>query len=143
NKPAVSPENYVADGLTVGKDNTPVQPLKMPEGEESDLPAPSQAGANENAATDTVSIDFQCPGRQPFEDGSSAMLQALADEGTSVLDCQPVSFLDRTSSGHEYSARSADLAACVVDSHPEVAVDLFDALFAQQPEEGGDGRTDA
>src|SRR5699024_5429168 len=32
NKPAVSPENYVADGLTVGKDNTPVQPLKMPEG---------------------------------------------------------------------------------------------------------------
>src|SRR5699024_12752149 len=47
------------------------------------------------------------------------------------------------SSGNEYSTRSANLAACVVDSQPEVAVDLFDALFAQQPEEGGDGRTDA
>ncbi|QUL79424.1 MULTISPECIES: thioredoxin domain-containing protein [unclassified Brevibacterium] len=143
NKPAVSPENYVAGGLTVGKDNTPVQPLKMPEGEESDLPAPSEAGANENAATVTVYIDFQCPGCKAFEEGNSSMLKKLADEGTIVVDYKPVSFLDRMSSGNEYSTRSANLAACVVDSQPEVAVDLFDALFAQQPEEGGDGRTDA
>ena len=143
NKPAVSPSNYVADGITAAKDNTLVQPLKMPEGEESDLPTPSEAGAKKGAATVTVYLDFQCPGCKAFEEGNSKMLRKLADEGSIVINYKPVSFLDRMSSGNEYSTRSANLAACVIDSQPEVAVDLFDALFAQQPEEGADGRTDA
>src|SRR5699024_7969288 len=82
NKPAVSPENYVADGLTVGKDNTPVQPLKMPEGEEPDLPAPSEAGANENAATVTVYINFQSPGCKASQKGNSPMLRSIEYEVT-------------------------------------------------------------
>ncbi|WP_209370847.1 DsbA family protein [Brevibacterium renqingii] len=143
NKPAVSPENYVADGITVAKDDTLVQPKKMPEGEESDLPAPSEAGVKKDAATVTVYIDFQCPGCKAFEEGNSSMLKKLADEGSIVVNYKPVSILDRMSSGNEYSTRSANLAACVIDNQPEVAVDLFDALFAQQPEEGGNGRTDA
>ncbi|WP_169253221.1 thioredoxin domain-containing protein [Brevibacterium sp. 'Marine'] len=141
-KPAVSPTNYVSDGITVGKDNTLVQPLKMPEGEESDLPAPTEEGAKEGAATVTVYLDFQCPGCKAFEEGNASMLRKLADEGSIVVNYKPVSFLDRMSSGNEYSTRAANLAACVVDSQPEVAIDLFDALYAQQPEEGTEGRTD-
>lgn len=141
-KPAVSPTNYVADGITVGKDKTLVQPLKMPEGEESDLPAPTDEGAKKGAATVTVYLDFQCPGCKAFEEGNADMLRKLANEGSIVVNYKPVSFLDRMSSGNEYSTRAANLAACVVDSQPEVAVDLFDALFAQQPEEGTEGRSD-
>ncbi|MGC2939328.1 MULTISPECIES: DsbA family protein [unclassified Brevibacterium] len=141
-KPAVNPSNYVSDGITVGKDDTLVQPLKMPEGEESDLPAPTEAGANDGAATVTVYLDFQCPGCKAFEEGNASMLSKLADEGSIVVNYKPVSFLDRMSSGNEYSTRAANLAACVIDSQPEAAVDLFDALFAQQPEEGSNGATD-
>ncbi|TGD11772.1 thioredoxin domain-containing protein [Brevibacterium sp. S111] len=141
-KPAANPENYIADGITVGKDEALVQPLKMPEGESSDLPAPSEAGAKKDAATVTVYLDFQCPGCQAFEQTNSSMLKKLADEGSIVVNYKPVSFLDRMSSGNEYSTRAANLAACAIDSQPEKAMDLFDALYAQQPEEGGDGRSD-
>lgn len=141
-KPAANPENYVANGISVSKDNTPVRPMKMSEGEESALPAPTEAGAKKDAATVTVYIDFQCPACKAFEEGNASMLGKLADEGSVVLNYKPVAFLDRMSSDNEYSTRAANLAACVVDSQPETAIDLFDALFAQQPEEGKDGRTD-
>ncbi|WP_210603252.1 DsbA family protein [Brevibacterium oceani] len=142
NKPAVNPENYVSEGITVSKDNALVQPLKMPEGEKTDLPAATDAGAKKDAATVTVYLDFQCPGCKAFEDSNSGMLKKLANEGTIVINYKPVSFLDRMSSGNEYSTRSANLAACVVDSQPDKAIDLFDALYAQQPEEGSEGRSD-
>ncbi|WP_166973786.1 DsbA family protein [Brevibacterium atlanticum] len=142
NKPAVNPTNYVSNGITVSKDNTLVQPQKMPEGEQSDLPAPTEAGAKDSAATVTVYLDFQCPGCKAFEESNSGMLKKLANEGSVVINYKPVSFLDRMSSGNEYSTRSANLAACVVDSQPDKAIDLFDALYAQQPEEGTDGRSD-
>jgi protein-disulfide isomerase len=142
NKPAANPDNYVASGINVGKDSALVQPLKMPEGESSSLPAPTEAGTKKDAATVTVYLDFQCPGCQAFEKTNVSMLTKLADEGSIVINYKPVSFLDRMSSGNEYSTRSANLAACVIDSQPDKAVDLFAALYAQQPEEGGDGRTD-
>jgi protein-disulfide isomerase len=142
NKPAVDPKNYVANGITVSKDDALVQPLKMPKGEESDLPTPTDAGAKKDAATVTVYLDFQCPGCKAFEDANSGMLKKLANEGSIVVNYKPVSFLDRMSSGNEYSTRSANLAACVIDNQPDKAMDLFNALYAQQPEENGNGRSD-
>ena len=143
NKPAVSPSNYVADGITAAKDNTLVQPLKMPEGEESDLRLRPKRVRRRGPPRSPSTSTSSAPARKAFEEGNSKMLRKLADEGSIVINYKPVSFLDRMSSGNEYSTRSANLAACVIDSQPEVAVDLFDALFAQQPEEGADGRTDA
>ena len=141
-KPGMTPANFVGGGVSIAKDGKVVQPKQMPDGEESDLPTPADAGAKENAATVTVYLDFQCPGCKAFEDANTPALEKLADEGSIVLEYKPVSFLDRASSGNEYSTRSANLAACVIDSQPETARDLFPAMYAQQPEEGQDGRTD-
>ncbi|UVI35481.1 DsbA family protein [Brevibacterium spongiae] len=141
-KPATNPDNYVAGGISIGKDDALVQPLNMPEGKTSDLPTASEAGTKKDAATVTVYLDFQCPACQAFEQANASMLKKLADEGSVVINYKPVSFLDRMSSGNEYSTRAANLAACVVDSQPDKAVGLFEALYAQQPEEGGEGRTD-
>ncbi|MCF2574089.1 DsbA family protein [Brevibacterium sp. UCMA 11754] len=141
-KPGMTPANFVGGGVSIAKDGKVVQPKQMPEGEESDLPTAADAGAKENAATVTVYLDFQCPGCKAFEDANTPTLEKLADEGSIVLEYKPVSFLDRASSGNEYSTRSANLAACVIDSQPETARDFFPAMYAQQPEEGQDGRTD-
>ncbi|GAA1863976.1 DsbA family protein [Brevibacterium marinum] len=141
NKPGVTPANYVGGGVSLAKDGV-VQPKQMPDGEESDLPTPSEAGVKDNAATVTVYLDFQCPGCKAFEEANTPTLQKLVDEGSIVLEYKPVSFLDRMSSGNEYSTRSANLAACVIDSQPEVTEDLFAGLYAQQPKEQSSGRTD-
>ncbi|MCF2586985.1 DsbA family protein [Brevibacterium sp. UCMA 11752] len=141
-KPGMTPANFVGGGVSIAKDGKVVQPKQMPDGEESDLPTPADAGAKENAATVTVYLDFQCPGCKAFEDANTPTLEKLADEGSIVLEYKPVSFLDRASSGNEYSTRSANLAACVIDSQPETVRDFFPAMYAQQPEEQGNGRTD-
>ncbi|MBM6589371.1 thioredoxin domain-containing protein [Brevibacterium sp. RIT 803] len=141
-KPGMTPANFVAGGVSMAKDGEVVQPKQMPDGEESDLPTPADAGAKENAATVTVYLDFQCPGCKAFEDANTPTLEKLADEGSIVLEYKPVSILDRMSSGNEYSTRAANSAACVVDSQPETVRDFFPAMYAQQPEEQGNGRTD-
>ncbi|SMX76983.1 Protein-disulfide isomerase [Brevibacterium aurantiacum] len=141
-KPGITPANYVANGVSMAKDGEVVQPKQLPDGEESDLPTPAEAGAKKNAATVTVYLDFQCPGCKAFEEASTPTLEKLADEGSIVLEYKPVSILDRMSSGNEYSTRAANLAACVVDSQPETVRDFFPAMYAQQPEEQGNGRTD-
>ncbi|TSI19548.1 thioredoxin domain-containing protein [Brevibacterium aurantiacum] len=141
-KPGITPANFVAGGVSMAKDGKVVQPKQMPGDEESDLPAPADAGAKENAATVTVYLDFQCPGCKAFEEANAPTLEKLADEGSIVLEYKPVSFLDRMSGGNEYSTRSANLAACVIDSQPETVRDFFPAMYAQQPEEQGNGRTD-
>lgn len=141
-KPGITPANFVAGGVSMAKDGKVVQPKQMPGGEESDLPTPADAGAKENAATVTVYLDFQCPGCKAFEEANAPTLEKLADEGSIVLEYKPVSFLDRMSGGNEYSTRSANLAACVIDSQPETVRDFFPAMYAQQPEEQGNGRTD-
>ncbi|RBP65547.1 protein-disulfide isomerase [Brevibacterium sanguinis] len=141
-QPGKTPANLVAGGISLAKGNTVVQPKTMPEGETSDLPTPAEAGVKENAATVTVYLDFQCPGCRSFEETNSPTLMKLVEEGTIILEYKPIAILDRFSNGNEYSTRSANLAACVIDSQPEVASDLISALFDQQPEEGTDGRTD-
>lgn len=141
-KPGITPANYVANGVSMAKDGEVVQPKQLPDGEESDLPTPAEAGAKKNAATVTVYFDFQCPGCKAFEEANTLTLEKLADEGSIVLEYKPVSILDRMSTGNEYSTRAANLAACVIDSQPETVRDFFPAMYAQQPEEQGNGRTD-
>lgn len=141
-KPGVSPANYADGGVSLAKDNTVVQPKESGEGDTSNLPTAADAGAKKDAAVVTVYLDFQCPGCKAFEDTNVDMLTKLADEGSVIINYKPVSFLDRMSGGNEYSTRSANLAACVIDSQPDVTADFFKALYAQQPEENGNGRSD-
>lgn len=141
-KPGVSPANYADGGISLSKDHTVVQPKEAGEGDTSKLPTAADAGAKKDAAVVTVYLDFQCPGCKVFEDSNKGMLSKLADEGSVIVTYKPVAFLDRMSGGNEYSTRSANLAACVIDSQPEVTSDFFDAMYAQQPEENGNGRSD-
>jgi protein-disulfide isomerase len=84
-------------------------------------------------------IDFQCPFCRAFELTSGDALRAMAAEGLITLVVHPMDFLDEASTNH-YSSRAASASGCASDAG------RFDeyaqALFANQPPEGGPGLTD-
>jgi protein-disulfide isomerase len=86
--------------------------------------------------------DFQCPACRQFEADNSAQLQRWAKQGIVKLVYKPVAFLDRASTTN-YSSRSLNTAAAVVDSDPGAFQALHDLLYANQPEEGSAGLTEA
>ncbi|GAB2748944.1 DsbA family protein [Nocardioides pakistanensis] len=90
----------------------------------------------------TVFEDMMCPYCGLFESVSSDKFKEYADSGDVQVRYHVVSFLDRASST-KYSTRAANAIAVVLDTAgPEVAVEFHDMLFANQPEEGGEGLSD-
>lgn len=90
----------------------------------------------------TVYEDFMCPYCGLFEQISSEPLREYVDRGDVQVRYHVVSFLDKASTD-DYSTRAANALFVVLDTAgPEVAVDFHDALFDNQPQEGGAGLTD-
>jgi protein-disulfide isomerase len=99
-------------------------------------------GPADAPVTVTVYEDFMCPYCGMFEEISSERLKKYAESGDVEVRYHVVSFLDDASST-DYSTRAANALATVLDTAgPEVAVDFHDALFVNQPEEGGPGLSD-
>jgi protein-disulfide isomerase len=99
-------------------------------------------GDNDAPVTVTVYEDMMCPYCGLFEEASSERLKEYAASGDVEVRYHVVSFLDRASED-QYSTRAANALAVVLDTAgAEVAVEFHDALFANQPEEGGAGLSD-
>lgn len=113
--PTGTPSGVTADyGITVGSADAPVQ-----------------VSAYE---------DFQCPRCEEFETETGSTLAGLVADGTVSLTYQPMAFLDGSSTD-DYSTRSLNAVACVVNSDPNAFQAFHNALFANQPAEGGPGLT--
>jgi protein-disulfide isomerase len=84
-------------------------------------------------------IDFQCPFCRAFELTSGDALRAMAAEGLITLVVHPMDFLDEASTNH-YSSRAASASGCASDAGR--FSEYAQALFANQPPEGGPGLTD-
>jgi protein-disulfide isomerase len=84
-------------------------------------------------------IDFQCPFCRAFELSSGEALRAMATEGLIALVYHPMDFLDEASTNH-YSSRAASASGCASDG--DRFSEYAQALFANQPPEGGPGLTD-
>jgi protein-disulfide isomerase len=94
--------------------------------------------------TVTVYEDFMCPFCGDFEAASRDVLQKYVDDGSAQIHYRVLSFLDRASSGSEYSTRAMSALGVVLDtSGPEVAAKFHDLLYENQPEEGSEGLSDA
>lgn len=133
--------------LTEGQ-KTPMEKVdNVPAGvvEDTGIPvgADGVAGtSNEGATTLDVYVDYMCPICGQFEQTNSASIAEMREAGDITLVVHPVSILDRTSQGTEYSTRAASAAAWVADQAPEQFSAFHDALFASQPEEGTTGLSD-
>jgi protein-disulfide isomerase len=87
-------------------------------------------------------FDYMCPACGAFESANGKELDRLVEDGTARLELRPISFLDRTSNGTEYSTRTANAIATVADGAPAQVWAFHRALYAAQPEEGTDGLDD-
>ena len=113
---ATAPRNLVDGGVVIGQASAPV--------------------------TVTTYEDFQCPACKSFEDLTGPTLEQLQESGKVKVVSRPVAILDRFSD-NEYSTRSLNAAACLVDVAPQAYPAFAAALFAQQPEENGSGLPDS
>lgn len=99
------------------------------------------AGANDTKLT--IYFDLQCPSCQQFDAVNSADLETLAKEDGVTVVYQPLSFLDRMSSGTYYSTRAGNALMVVADQSPDQFQAFLTALYKNQPAENGKGLTDA
>ncbi len=86
--------------------------------------------------------DFQCPACQSFEAANGATVDQLVQEGKAKVIYRPVAILDHQSTDN-YSTRSAAAAAAVQNADPAAYKKFHDALYANQPAEGGAGLPDS
>jgi protein-disulfide isomerase len=115
--PVVVPQNVAASGaFSVGADDAPVAV--------------------------EVYYDYMCPACGAFEALNADELDRLMDEGVARVELRPISILDRFSEGTEYSTRSANAFATVVDGAPDSAWAFHGALYDNQPDEGTSGLSD-
>ncbi|WP_460800022.1 DsbA family protein [Microbacterium sp. GXF0217] len=96
----------------------------------------------EGETTIDTYVDFMCPICGQFEDAYGAALQDAAANDTITLNIHPISILDNASQGTEYSSRAASAMYCVAAEAPDAALDFFNLLFENQPEENTTGLTD-
>jgi len=89
-----------------------------------------------------VYLDYMCPFCGRFERANGGELDRLVADGTVALHLYPLSFLDRSSSGTEYSTRAANAVATVADRAPDKVLAFNNALYASQPVEGSAGLSD-
>jgi protein-disulfide isomerase len=106
---------------------------------------PTQANADGTAivtGSGKVSVDvyqdYLCPYCKQLHDTAGPTLAALAAQNKITLNIHPIAILDRSST-NQYSTRSAAAAGCAADGGKFLAFN--DALYANQPAEGGAGPT--
>jgi protein-disulfide isomerase len=87
-------------------------------------------------------IDFMCPVCNNFEQTYGSSVQRLVDDGTITLDIHPISILDRSSQGTQYSTRAANAMYCVAVQDPDASAPFMQAMFENQPAESTPGLTD-
>lgn len=87
-------------------------------------------------------IDFMCPYCASFEESYGETLQTAASNDEITLNIHPVSILNGRSQGTEYSSRAGGSMYCVAAEAPDAALDYFNLLFANQPDEGTSGLSD-
>jgi len=101
-------------------------------------------GSADAPVTVTVYEDFMCAVCHELEQATSTWLPSYIDDGKVRVEYRPIAFLNRFSSGIEYSTRAANAYAAVLDTAgPDAAGKFHDLLFANQPEEGSSGLSDS
>ncbi|MCL2514541.1 MAG: DsbA family protein [Microbacteriaceae bacterium] len=133
------PKNMISDGILLTSTTSYVSTPGIPNGGK---PTPTTQPADGKAHI-TIYEDLQCPYCNQFETANDAQLSQWLNAGTATLEIHPISFLDRSSNGNRYSSRAASALGCVAQYDPKDFFAVNKALYAAQPAEGSNGKTDA
>lgn len=137
--PSVGPANMASGAITIGADYAAERGPGQAAGK---APAAPPMKSSNGVPVITTYEDFMCPVCGEFEATNSAQIAALVKSGQAKLQVIPVSILDRSSNGTNYSTRAANAAACVANSSPDQFFEFHRLLYAHQPKEGSSGLTD-
>ncbi|GAA0489894.1 membrane protein [Paractinoplanes deccanensis] len=85
--------------------------------------------------------DFMCPICNEFEQQTGSTIDKMVTDKRITVRYHPVAILDEASNGTKYSTRSAGAAAAAAQDGK--FTEYHKVLYANQPEEGSDGLTDA
>lgn len=135
---SAGPANMMSDGLLVNAQG-PVLTAGISAG---GSPTATAQDDSSGAINITVYYDYLCPYCGQFETANGTYIQQLVENGA-TLEMHPIAFLTSNSAGTQYSLRAANAFACVANYEPAVALSFNALLFANQPQEGTTGLTDA
>lgn len=89
-----------------------------------------------------VVMDLQCPACKAFEELNGTVLENAVRDGTAAVEYSVITFLDGMSTT-EYSSRAGNASFCVANTGVEDYQPWLSQMFAEQPEELGDGLPDS
>ncbi|HEY5224126.1 MAG TPA: thioredoxin domain-containing protein [Microbacteriaceae bacterium] len=95
-----------------------------------------------SATTVDTFIDPMCPYCGEFEKANGRQLASMVNASTITLRVHPLTFLDQSSQGAQYSSRASSSLACVAASDPSKTLVYLGLLYTNQPAEGSKGLTD-
>ena len=135
------PENYADGGITFGADLAPIPSNALTPG---DVPLLPSAERGDGPADILLFVDYRCPICMNFEQANAPTLESVIESGAATLQMRTLTFLDRASSGSEYSSRAAGALACIATEQPESAWLAHTTLLSStvQPPENTPGLDD-
>ncbi|MFM6981664.1 MAG: DsbA family protein [Microbacteriaceae bacterium] len=138
-KPAgPGPLNMGSDGIRIGTGLVAATTDAIP----ADGTPTAQPVNADGVVEITIFLDYLCPICGEFEAENGDVIRDLIESGAATVEFRPLAILNNQSAGTQYSTRSANAAACVANYSPNNYFEFNDALFANQPAEGGPGLTD-
>ncbi|QSB24580.1 thioredoxin domain-containing protein [Curtobacterium sp. AB7] len=135
------PKNMASDGILLKGQNGKIVAERTKAIAEGGKPTATKQ--DNSVANITVYEDYLCPICNQFETGNMEQIKKWVKDGSATLEVHPFNLLDRSSLGSKYSTRSAAAAACVANYAPDKFLDVNTALYANQPQEGTRGLTNA
>ena len=135
--PGPGPKNMADDGIVITKGLTAERTGALAAGAK-----PSQRPAESGKVAIRTYEDFGCPICGQFEQTNGSYIKGLIQGGQATLEFYPVSILDRSFQGTQYSTRAANAAAAVANYSPDRFYAFHTLLYAHQPAEGSTGLTD-
>lgn len=137
----VRPANMASDGIVL--QGPKMAALLSPAGADGSAGITSTAAPVAGKANIILYEDYLCPACKAFDDANGATLEELVNSGAATLEVHPIGMLWQKSAGTEYSRRSAAAASCVANYSPNSFWAYNQVLYANQPQEGTTGLTDA
>jgi protein-disulfide isomerase len=142
--PAMNDREQTLDAVAEGNLSEVESPANS--NDEGGIPMGAEGAAGTDNGAEAVEVgvylDYMCPICGDFEETNGASLDALRESGDATVVLHPVSILDRTSQGTQYSTRAAAAAGYVADQAPEAMSEFNTLMFQNQPAEGTEGLTD-
>ncbi|MEO8908210.1 MAG: thioredoxin domain-containing protein [Microbacteriaceae bacterium] len=87
-------------------------------------------------------IDPMCPYCGEFEKANGRQLASMVNDSSITLRVHPLTFLDQSSKGSQYSSRASASLVCVAANAPATSLVYLGLLYTNQPAEGSEGLTD-